>query len=44
MSTKEEGNGKKTREPDYDKDEDHLKEKQDQETSELNEETTNRVF
>ena len=44
MSTKEEGNSKKTREPNYDKDEDHLKEKKDQETSELNKETKIEFF
>jgi hypothetical protein len=46
MSTKEEENGKESKEPDYDEDQDQLEEKQEEETGELIEEkkTTNQVF
>ena len=40
MSTKEEDNGKESKEPDYD--DDQVKDKQEEETKE--EETTNQVF
>ena len=42
MSTKEEENGKESREPGYDEDKDQPKEKQEEETRE--EETINKVF
>ena len=42
MSTKEEDNGKESKEPDYDEDKDQLEEKQEEETGEK--ETTNQVF
>ena len=35
MSTKEENNGKESKEPDYDEDKDQLEEKQEEETGEL---------
>jgi len=41
MSTKED---KESKEPDYDEDKDQLEEKQEDETGELNQEITNRVF
>jgi hypothetical protein len=44
MSTKEDNNGKESKEPDYDEDNDQLDEKQEEETGELKEETTNQVF
>jgi Ran GTPase-activating protein (RanGAP) involved in mRNA processing and transport len=46
MSTNEKGNGKESKEPDYDEDEDEnqLEERQEEETGEVEEETTNRVF
>ena len=46
MSTKEENNGKESKEPDYVdvEDKDELEEKQEEETGELEEKTTNRVF
>ena len=45
MSTNEEENGsKESKEPDYDEDKDQLEEKQEEETGELKEETTNQVF
>jgi hypothetical protein len=46
MSTKEENNGKESKEPDYVdvEDKDELEERQEEETGELKEETTNRVF
>jgi hypothetical protein len=42
MSTKEENNGKESKEPDYDDDKDQLEEKQEEKTGEK--ETTNQVF
>ncbi|MGA7603141.1 MAG: helix-turn-helix transcriptional regulator [Nitrososphaeraceae archaeon] len=44
MSAKEDDNGKESSEPDYDEDKDQLEEKQEEETGELKEETTNHVF
>jgi hypothetical protein len=46
MSTKEDDNGKESKEPDYDEEKDQLEEKQEEETGELSEEkkTTNQVF
>jgi hypothetical protein len=44
MSSKEDDNGKESKEPDYDEDKDQLEEEQEEETGELNQETTNRVF
>jgi len=44
MSTKEEENGKVSKEPDYNEDKDQLEEKQEEETGELKRETTNQVF
>jgi predicted transcriptional regulator len=44
MSTSEDKNGKESKEPDYDEDKDQLEEKQEEETGELKEETTNQVF
>jgi hypothetical protein len=45
MTTREEDNGSKEgKEPDYDEDKDQLEEKQEEETGELKEETTNQVF
>jgi hypothetical protein len=45
MSTKEDDNGKESKEPDYDEEKDQLEEKQEEETGELKEETTtNQVF
>jgi hypothetical protein len=45
MSTKEEENGKVSKEPDYNEDKDQLEEKQEEETGELSKnETTNQVF
>lgn len=46
MSTNEKGNGKESKEPDYDEDEDEnqLEERQEEETGEVEEETTNEVF
>jgi hypothetical protein len=42
MSTNEEENGKESKEPDYDEDENQLEERQEEETGELDkEETTN---
>ena len=43
MSTKEEDNGKESKEPDYDQDKDQLEEKQEEETWELTN-TTNNTF
>jgi hypothetical protein len=43
MSSKEDNNGKESKEPDYDEDRDQLEEKQEDETGELKE-TTNQVF
>jgi hypothetical protein len=42
MSTKEEDNGKETKEPDYDEDKDQLEEKHEEETEE--QKTTNQIF
>ena len=42
MSTKEEENGKESKEPDYDEDRDQLEEDQEKESGE--QETTNKVF
>ena len=45
MSTKEEENGKVSKEPDYNEDKDQLEEKQEEDTGELSKnETTNQVF
>ena len=45
MSAKEDNNGsKECKEPDYDEDKDRLEEKQEEETGEINQETTNQVF
>ena len=44
MSTNEEGNGKESKEPDYNEDENQLEERQEEETGEIEEETTNKVF
>ena len=44
MSTKGEDNGKESKEPDYDEDKDQLEEKQEEETGELKEDTTNQVL
>jgi hypothetical protein len=45
MSTKEEENGKVSKEPDYNEDNDQLEEKQEEDTGELSKnETTNQVF
>ena len=41
MSTKED---KESKEPDYDEDKDQLEEKQEEETGEIDQETTNQVF
>jgi hypothetical protein len=43
-STNEEENGKEYKEPDYDEDENQLKGRQEAETEEIEEETTNQVF
>ena len=43
MSTTED-NGKESKEPDYDEDKDQLEEKQEEQTGEPKEETTNQVF
>ena len=40
MSTKEDDNGKESKEPDYDEEKDQLEEKQEEETRELNENET----
>jgi hypothetical protein len=42
MSTKEDENGKESKEPDYDEDKDQIEEKQEEKTGE--QETTNHVF
>jgi hypothetical protein len=44
MSTNEEENGKEYKEPDYDEDENQLEGRQEAETEEIEEETTNQVF
>jgi hypothetical protein len=44
MSTREEENGKESKEPDYNEDENQLEERQEEETGEIEEETTNKVF
>jgi hypothetical protein len=44
MSTKEEENGKESREPDHDEDKDHVEERQEEETEELKQKTTNQFF
>ena len=44
MSSKEEDNGKESKEPDYDEDKDQLEEEQEEEAGEIDKETTNRVF
>ena len=46
MSTKDENNGKESKEPDYEEDRDQLEEKQEEETGEqIKQETTiNQVF
>jgi IS30 family transposase len=44
MSTKEEDNGKESKEPDYDEDKDQLEEEQEEETGESGQVTTNQVF
>jgi hypothetical protein len=44
MSTKEENNGKESKEPDYDEDKDQLEEKQEEEKREIDQETTNQTF
>jgi hypothetical protein len=45
ISSKEEENGKESKEPDYDEENDQLEEKQEEETGEIDQrETTNRVF
>jgi uncharacterized Zn ribbon protein len=44
MSNREEENGKESKEPDYDEDENQLEERQEKETGEIEEETTNKVF
>ena len=44
MSTKEENNGKESKEPDYDEDKGQLEEKQEEERGEIKQETTNQVF
>ena len=41
---KEDNGSKESNEPDYDKDKEQLEEEQEDETGELNQETTNRVF
>jgi hypothetical protein len=43
MSANEDDNGKESREPDYE-DKEQLEEKQEEETGEIKEETTNQVF
>jgi hypothetical protein len=43
-SSKQDNGSKESKEPDYDEDKDQLEEKQEEETGELKEETTNRVF
>jgi hypothetical protein len=43
-STNEEENGKEYKEPDYDEDENQLEGRQEAETEEIEEETTNQVF
>jgi hypothetical protein len=37
-------NGKESKEPDYNEDENQLEERQEEETGEIEEETTNKVF
>ena len=44
MSRKEDDNGNESKEPDYDEDKDQLEEKQEEETGELKQETTNQIF
>jgi hypothetical protein len=44
MSTKDENNGKESKEPDYDEDKDQLEEKQKEETGEIKQKTTNQIF
>ena len=44
MSTKEDNDGKESKEPEYDEEEDQLEEKQGEEAGEHKEETTNQVF
>ena len=45
ISTKEEDNGKESKEPDYDEDKDQIEEKQEEETGEVRkQETTNQIF
>ena len=44
MSSMEEDNGKESKEPNYDDDKDQLEKKQEEETGELKQETTNQVF
>jgi hypothetical protein len=44
MSTKEDDNGNEFKKPKFDEDKDQLEEKQEDETGELKEETTNQVF
>jgi hypothetical protein len=44
MSTKEDKNGEKSKEPDYDEDKEQLEEKQEEEKGGLDQETTNQTF
>ena len=44
MSNKEDNGSKESKEPDYDEDKDQLEEKQEEETGEIEEETTNQIF
>ena len=44
MSSKEDNGSKESEEPDYDEDKDQLEEKQEEETGELKEDTTNQVL
>jgi hypothetical protein len=43
-STQENNSSKESKEPDYDEDRDQIEEKQEEETGEINQETTNQVF
>jgi hypothetical protein len=44
MSTKDENNGKESKEPDYEKDRDQPEGNQDEEIEKVKQETTNQVF
>lgn len=44
MSTNEEENGKESKEPDYDEDENQLEERQEEETGELDKQETTNIF